>query len=350
MNKCIAYPETYGMFQDIFLSEKQRQRILFNTHQRLYRYVTSILNPVPGWESRSSVIDPQIREKIESLVTFFSTPMDPTQTSHHQYTLSPITELSTPGPVPGHFQQQSGGGKTNGPSITPILLLCPADFTTLFYFVCPQLRTTYATPVSLASSTHMTRSNSFNGKGIPVTRQRTSSETPPTYPAAMRAAAGSITTATGSIVTAKGTHPPNVTRTHKRASPSFTFFSGAASSLPFKAKPPQPPPLEKSPSAPAPSEMTSTGLTLLSLSGIKPGQAASPRTATVEVTSSAGIAAASNPCPILDLKDESSSTAAPATHPFVSAHSPAETNSAVQHWDDKSLMPDLKSAIQELKK
>ncbi|KAF9097474.1 hypothetical protein BGX23_008748 [Mortierella sp. AD031] len=49
MNKCIAYPETYGMFQDISLSEKQRQRVLFNTHQRLYRYVTSILNPVPGW-------------------------------------------------------------------------------------------------------------------------------------------------------------------------------------------------------------------------------------------------------------------------------------------------------------
>ncbi|KAG0380644.1 hypothetical protein BGX24_006589 [Mortierella sp. AD032] len=350
MNKCIAYPETYGMFQDIFLSEKQRQRILFNTHQRLYRYVTSILNPVPGWESRSSVIDPQIREKIESLVSFFSTPIDPTQTSHHQYTLSPITELSTPGPVRGPSHQQSGGGKTNGPSITPILLLCPADFTTLFYFVCPQLRTTYATPASLASSTHMTRSNSFNGKGIPVTRQRTSSETPPTYPAAMRAAAGSTATTTGSAPITKGTHPPNVARTHKRASPSFSFFSGAASSLPFKAKPPQPPPLEKSTSAPAPSETTSTGLTLLSLSGIKPGQAVSPRTATVEVTSSAGIAAASNPCPILDPNDASSSTAAPATHPFLSAHSSADTNSAVQHWDDKSLMPDLKSAIKELKK
>ncbi|KAF9135161.1 hypothetical protein BGW39_004357 [Mortierella sp. 14UC] len=349
MNKCIAYPETYGMFQDIFLSEKQRQRILFNTHQRLYRYVTSILNPVPGWESRSSVIDPRIREKIESLVSFFSTPADSTRASSHQYTLSPITELSSPGPVRGPFQQHSGGGETNGPSITPILLLCPADFTTLFYFVCPQLRTAYATPASLASPAHMTRSNSLNGKGMPTTRQRTSSETPPTYPAAMRAAAGLSATTTGSASTAKGTHPPNVARTHKRASPSFSFF-GAASSLPFKAKPPQPPPLEKSPSAPAPSETTFSGLTLLSLSGIKPGQAASPRTATVEVTSSAGIAAASSPCPILDLKDPSPSTTTPATHSFISAHSPTDTSSTLQHWADESLIPDLKSAIQELKR
>ncbi|KAF9907540.1 hypothetical protein EC991_010836 [Linnemannia zychae] len=350
MNKCIAYPETYGMFQDIFLSEKQRQRILFNTHQRLYRYVTSILNPVPGWESRSSVIDPRIREKIESLVSFFSIPPDSKQTSPHQYTLNPITELSSPGPVRGPFQQQSGGGETNGPSITPILLLCPADFTTLFYFVCPQLRTTYATPTSLASSAHMTRSNSFNGKGVPTTRQRTSSETPPTYPAAMRAAAGLAATTAGPAPLTKGAHPPNMARTHKRASPSFSIFSGATSSLPFKAKPPQPPPLEKSPSAPAPSETTSSGLSLLSLSGIKPGQAVSPQTATVEVTSSAGIAAASNPCPILDPKEPSYSTTAPVSHPFISAHSPTDTSSAPQHWDDESLMPDLKSAIQELKR
>ncbi|KAF9952025.1 hypothetical protein BGZ70_000766 [Mortierella alpina] len=49
MNKCIGYPETYGMMQEVFISEKQRQRILFTTHQRLYRHVTNILNPVPGW-------------------------------------------------------------------------------------------------------------------------------------------------------------------------------------------------------------------------------------------------------------------------------------------------------------
>ncbi|KAF8942625.1 hypothetical protein BGZ47_006300 [Haplosporangium gracile] len=343
MNKCIAYPETYGMFQDIFLSEKQRQRVLFNTHQRLYRYVTGILNPVPGWESRSAVIDPRIREKIESLVSFFSIPADPTQTSPHHYTLNPITELSTPGPVRANFSQHPGGGLgSTGPSITPTLLLCPADFTTLFYFVCPQFKTTYATPASLTSSVNMTRSSSFNGKGVPVSRQRTSSETPPTYSAAMKVAASSATAAAG--------HPPNVARTHKRASPSFLFFSGASSSLPFKAKPPQPPPLEKSSSAPAPSDQASGGLTLLSLSGIRPGQAVSPRTATVEVTSSAGVAAASNPCPILDSKDPSTSTATPATQPFISTHASVDTTLAVKHWGDKSLIPELKSAIQELKR
>ncbi|KAF9154199.1 hypothetical protein BG015_001573 [Linnemannia schmuckeri] len=351
MNKCIAYPETYGMFQDIFLSEKQRQRVLFNTHQRLYRYVTGILNPVPGWESRSAVIDPRIRERIESLVNFFSTPADPTQTSPHHYTLNPITEISTPGPVRATFSQHPGEGLgSTGPLITPILLLCPADFTTLFYFVCPQLKTTYATPASLASSVNMTRSSSFNGKGVPITRQRTSSDTPPTYPAALKAAASAATAVAGPGPAIKSTHPPNVTRTHKRASPSFSFFSGASSSLPFKAKPPQPPPLEKSPSAPAPSDQASGGLTLLSLSGIRPGQAVSPRTATVEVISSAGIAAASNPCPILDPKDPSTSTATPSTHPFISTHAPVDAALVVKHWDDESLMPELKSAIQELKR
>ncbi|KAF9976243.1 hypothetical protein BGZ73_008950 [Actinomortierella ambigua] len=49
MNKCIAYPETYGLVQDNFITERQRQRTLFTTHQRLYRSVTMILNPLPGW-------------------------------------------------------------------------------------------------------------------------------------------------------------------------------------------------------------------------------------------------------------------------------------------------------------
>ncbi|KAG0218628.1 hypothetical protein BGX33_006579 [Mortierella sp. NVP41] len=349
MNKCIAYPETYGMFQDISLSEKQRQRVLFNIHQRLYRYVTSILNPVPGWENRLSVIDPRIRSKIESLVAFFSTPPDLTHNSFHHYTLNPIAELSTPGPVRATFQQHSRGVGSTGPSITPMLLLCPADFTTLFYFVCPQLRTTYPTPSSLASSVHMTRSSSFNGKGVPVTRQRTSSETPPTYPTAMKTTTGSTSAASGSSSANKGMQPPSMPRTHKRASPSFSFF-GSSSSIPFKAKPPQLPPLEKSPSAPAPSETASSGLTLLSLSGIKPGQVASPRMATVEVTSSAGIAAASNPCPILDPKDPTASATTSATNSYASSHAPTDTGSAVQHWDDKILVPDLKSAIKEMKR
>ncbi|KAG0299020.1 hypothetical protein BGZ96_000046 [Linnemannia gamsii] len=316
-----------------------------------YRFMNKCIAYPEVKESRSAVIDPRIRQKLESLVSLFSTPEDSTQNSLHHYTLNPITELSTPGPVRANFLHNSGAGLgSKEPSITPILLLCPADFTTLFYFVCPHLRTTYATPASVASSISMTRSSSFNGKGVPITRQRTSSETPPTYPAAMKAAAASAILAAGPGPTIKGTHPSNVTRTHKRASPSFSFFSGASSSLPFKAKPPQPPPLEKSPSAPAPSDQASGGLTLLSLSGIKPGQVASPRTATVEVTSSAGIAAASNPCPIMDPKDPSISTTTPATHPFISANAPVETTLAVKHWDDKGLLPDLKTAIQELKR
>ncbi|KAF9919926.1 hypothetical protein FBU30_010360 [Linnemannia zychae] len=301
----------------------------------------------PQGESRSSVIDPRIREKIESLVSFFSIPPDPIKDSPHHYTLNPIMELSTPGPVRAGYQQFSGGAGLTSPSITPILLLCPADFTTLFYFVAPQLRTAYSTSSSISSS-KMTRSSSFNGKGIPTTRPRTSSETPPTYPAAMKSALSSSTTSSASGT--KGLQPSTTARTHKRASPSFSFFSGATSSLPFKAKPPQPPALEKSSSTLASSEQGSSGLTFLSLSGIKPGQVASPRTATIEVTSSSGIAAASNPCPILDPKDSSISTAGAAAHPFTSTNIPSDTPIVAKHWSDERLMPDLKAAIKELKR
>lgn len=51
----------------------------------------------------------------------------------------------------------------------------------------------------------------------------------------------------------------------------------------------------------------------------------------------------------MDPKDASTSTTTPVTHPFISANAPVDTL-AVKHWDDKSLLPDLKTAIQELKR
>ncbi|KAF9359902.1 hypothetical protein BGX26_011098 [Mortierella sp. AD094] len=337
MNKCIAYPETYGMLQDIFISEKQRQRILFTTHQRLYRYVTGILNPVPGWENRALIVDQRIRDKIENFVSLFSSPAEQKESPLSHYTLNPITELSTPTPVPVSLPKQTASASS---TVTPFLLLCPSDFTTLFYFVCPYLRTAASSsgPPGL-----MTRSSSFSGKSNVVARQRTSSETPPTYPAATRAVSGSTTGASGTNSTVKPTHPPSSTRNHKRASPSFSFFSGASASLPFKSRPPQPHlPLEKVPSAPEP---TISGLTLLSLSGIKPGQAASPKTAAVEVTSTLGIAAASCVVPpsggSQNKSSESSSFAS-----YRSNNSPIP----IKHWTDESLLPDLKAAVVELRR
>ncbi|KAG0248355.1 hypothetical protein BG011_000157 [Mortierella polycephala] len=194
----------------------------------------------------------------------------------------------------------------------------------------------------------MTRSSSFNGKGAVVTRQRTSSETPPTYPAALRAAAAAAAAGTsGSSTNSKATHPPSVTRVHKRLSPSFSFFSGAAASLPFKAKPPPRLTLEKSMNAPA--ESSYNGTTFLSLSGIKPGQVASPRTATVEVTSSSGHAATSKSCtPLTDSKSQCSSTYSATLSSSRSSINKPMT--PVKHWADETLVPDLKAAVQELKK
>ncbi|KAF9919393.1 hypothetical protein BX616_000004 [Lobosporangium transversale] len=355
MNKCIAYPETYGMMQDTFISEKQRQRILFTTHQRLYRYVTGILNPVPG--SRSLTVDPRIHEKIDAFVQLFSSPTQPKERQQHaEYTLNPVSELLTPPPVSARSSLRASFSGVKGSStITPVLLLCPSDFTTLLYFVCPYLRTTTSSPASTA--TLMTRSSSFNGRSGVLTRQRTSSETPPTYSAAMKSAlstsvteAGSGTgtgTATASFTqssVSKLSHPPSAT--HKRASPSFSFFASATASLPFKAKPPPPIslPLEKTPSAPA--ETTFSGSSFLSLSGIKLGQAVSPRTATVEVTNTSGITAAScisssNPKSVSNSSTKSGLSKIPRS---------TESIPIIRHWTDESLLPDLKTAITELKR
>ncbi|KAF8985642.1 hypothetical protein BGZ46_003042 [Entomortierella lignicola] len=325
---------TYGMLQDIFISEKHRQRILFTTHQRLYRYVTGILNPVPGWENR---IDPRIRNKIESFVSLFSLPTGSSGSQSPRspcYTLNPTMELSTPAPVPA--KRVTGNGST----VTPFLLLCPSDFTTLFYFVCPNLRTISSSAGSPAGL--MTRSSSFSGKSNVMARQRTSSETPPTYTAAVGAALSSVTGASGANSTTKMTHPPSSIRNHKRASPSFSFFSAASVSLPFKSKPPQPNlPLEKVLSAPA--EPTMSRPTFLSLSGIKPGQAASPKTAAIEVTSTSGIAAASCVIPSNGKNQKKSSE----SNPSVGSNNSSFT---IKHWADESLLPDLKSAIVELKR
>ncbi|KAF9952024.1 hypothetical protein BGZ70_000765, partial [Mortierella alpina] len=196
----------------------------------------------------------------------------------------------------------------------------------------------------------MTRSSSFNGKSVPITRQRTSSETPPTYPAAMKSAAAASGAGAGSSsLGASAAHPPSAARAHKRASPSFSFFSGATSSLPFKAKPPPPLTLEKYPTAPA-ADSSYHGSTFLTLSGIKPGQAALPQTATVEVTSSSGIAAASSPCILPSDPKASSAATNNATSNSSSSLKSVAPAPTPKHWNDETLIPDLKAAIQELRK
>ncbi|KAF9585368.1 hypothetical protein BGW38_002681 [Lunasporangiospora selenospora] len=354
MNKCIAYPETYGMMQDVYISEAQRQRILFATYHRLYRYVTGIMNPVPGWESRTSVIDARIRKKVEHLLDLFSsTPTTPGSSNSSQYTLSAVSASS--GPISGLPRGTSA--KT---VVSPVLLLCPSDFTTLFYFVCPHLRKA-TPPTSGASSVPMARSSSFNGKGAVVTRQRTSSETPPTYPAAMKAAASTPASSSSSANQEPKPSPASAvshassTRTHKRSSPSFSFFSGAASSLNLKAKPPPPVPQEKP--AMFTSDSSSSGTNFLALTGIKPGQVVSPKTANVEVTSSFGIATASGPPCLLPkmatpsqmpssslFQTGTTSTSSLPSHPLA-----AKPEAVIEHWSDDVLLPELKQAVKEIK-
>ncbi|KAG0349686.1 hypothetical protein BG005_010823 [Podila minutissima] len=188
----------------------------------------------------------------------------------------------------------------------------------------------------------MTRSSSFNGKGSAGPRQRTSSETPPTYPAAMKAASQAvINSSTPSPGGApKATQNVTSTRTHKRASPSFSFFAGASSSMPLKAKPPPPMTVEKAPSAIAATEASASGVPFMALSGIKSGLTTSPQTRPVEVTSVIGSIG-----PTLSTSPQTGDCRAQS----VSAPPAIEDPPVIKHWSDEKLLPALRTAITDIK-
>ncbi|KAI8600721.1 hypothetical protein EDD21DRAFT_354304 [Dissophora ornata] len=95
----------------------------------------------------------------------------------------------------------------------------------------------------------------------------------------------------------------------------------------------------------APAESSLGGSTFLSLSGINPGHALSRRAATVELTST------SVPCiHSPDSKGEESPTKSSSSSSSLASHQSIDSPPVIKHWSDETLLPDLKAAIQELKK
>ncbi|ORX88520.1 hypothetical protein K493DRAFT_319402 [Basidiobolus meristosporus CBS 931.73] len=129
--RAITYPEYYGMLDDYYFSEKQRQRILFPVHQRLYSYVTRFTNISPGW-SRSSEMDNKIRHLVEKIVSRFSPPQlnelnqpkasDPASAFAPVFHLRPAVEAVYP---PTDIFS----------NVTPTIVLCPSDIIHLVDFV-----------------------------------------------------------------------------------------------------------------------------------------------------------------------------------------------------------------------
>ncbi|KAI9598147.1 hypothetical protein BDF19DRAFT_420437 [Syncephalis fuscata] len=70
LGRAITYPEYYGMCDDYFISEEQRQSILFKTNQRLYRYATVVCSAAPGWEKIA--MNGRIRSLLERIISRFS--------------------------------------------------------------------------------------------------------------------------------------------------------------------------------------------------------------------------------------------------------------------------------------
>ncbi|CAG8499772.1 12271_t:CDS:2 [Ambispora gerdemannii] len=136
IGRAITYPEHYGMFEEYYVSETQRRHILFMIQQRLYRYITGITDAVPEWARKEIRIDEKIKKLVEKIVTRFSNDTNYPETNEKP---SSIPQMATPAlksaagtPYPSISQYPS--------TITPNLLLCPSDLTTLFYFLCPRYR------------------------------------------------------------------------------------------------------------------------------------------------------------------------------------------------------------------
>ncbi|CAG8518548.1 7793_t:CDS:2 [Ambispora leptoticha] len=136
IGRAITYPEHYGMFEEYYISETQRKHILFMIQQRLYRYITGITDAVPEWARKEIQIDGKIKKLVEKIVARFS---DDTNYPEINETFSSVPQMATPAlksaagtPYPSMSQYPS--------TITPNLLLCPSDLTTLFYFLCPRYR------------------------------------------------------------------------------------------------------------------------------------------------------------------------------------------------------------------
>ncbi|KAG9294618.1 hypothetical protein G9A89_008097 [Geosiphon pyriformis] len=138
LGRAITYPEHYGMFEEYYISDEQRQKILFMIHQRLYRYVTGITDAVPEWARQKIFVDENIKMLVYKMVARFSEESNHPEINHELLSSS-IPQMATPAlksaagsPYPSTSQYP--------PTITPTLLICPSDLTTLFHFLCPRYR------------------------------------------------------------------------------------------------------------------------------------------------------------------------------------------------------------------
>ncbi|KAG0224731.1 hypothetical protein BGW42_004929 [Actinomortierella wolfii] len=261
-----------------------------------------------------------------------------------------------PGPPPISSDSDAADTKSS-PTVTPVLMLCPSDVTTLFFFVAPKLRTPVAVQMSQSiGSPSMTRSNSL-GSGKPY-RHRTTSETPPL---ATRAAVNAASVNHPTEI------PPNP-RVHKRSSASFSFFGSSA----FKSKPPPPSTTERSKNSTAGD--VNSGLSFSStghhgagpsptLSAVRTSSTVQPQMATIEVTTTTrvglhpetGIAT----CPTTRATEVQTPSPRESTvlkagedvlpeEPVRSA-SPVQMATPAEDWADEELLPAMKTAIQEIK-
>ncbi|RUS22563.1 hypothetical protein BC937DRAFT_88439 [Endogone sp. FLAS-F59071] len=138
VGRFVMYPEYYGLLEDYYISEAQRQRVLVATHNRLYKHVMESTKVVPSWGRRTAFMDPRIRELVGKVVARFN-PDSPAQAPAASSTAFPN---ASPSPYPSSSLHSN---------VTPTLLVCPSDISSLFHFLCPEAKPA-TEPVPAATS------------------------------------------------------------------------------------------------------------------------------------------------------------------------------------------------------
>ncbi|KAJ1977283.1 hypothetical protein H4R35_002361 [Dimargaris xerosporica] len=166
LQRILTAPESYGLMEDHYISDAQRETIFYGIYQRLYRHAQAGIVPVTAQAPASTPCDPRMQALIHSVVCAFQHPANTESASASPFeAMSAPLELSVY-PPPGPFN----------PTVGPILCMTATDILQLHTFlqtwwqplVMPKTQLTASSPNSPLGT-----------KGRPVPTGQVGLPTPP---------------------------------------------------------------------------------------------------------------------------------------------------------------------------
>ncbi|KAJ1651458.1 hypothetical protein IWQ61_007982 [Dispira simplex] len=153
LQRVLTSPESFGLLEDYFVSDQQREVILLGIHQRLYSYAQAAIVPSNPRAHPSSLTDPRIQTQLAQTLSLFRG--DPTSESDLPWDgISPPQMGETVFPPADAYQ----------PVVGPILCLTVADLLQLHNF----LRTSWLPLVMPSTPRNTSTASSPQGVAFPT--------------------------------------------------------------------------------------------------------------------------------------------------------------------------------------